>query len=62
MKETKRYFEAIGTTCILIKELGDARAKEYLYQKSYLDIQKGNASRVHGTLPNIVPIEDMYNL
>lgn len=48
--------------CTLLKELGDVPAKEYLYQRIYLAIQKGNATSVHGTLPNIVPMDEIYNL
>uniref|UniRef100_A0A8D8Q6A1 Uncharacterized protein n=1 Tax=Cacopsylla melanoneura TaxID=428564 RepID=A0A8D8Q6A1_9HEMI len=59
-EEMKNFVEELGNT--LVVETGESRAKMYLYQRISLEVQRGNAVCIQGTMPYNRELEELYIL
>lgn len=59
-QETKTFIDTVGK--LFIKETGDIRVKQFLYQRIRLVIQQGDAtSLVETSLPATSNFDEIYN-
>jgi hypothetical protein len=58
--ECKTFIDFIGAKLMI--ESGDSRAKSFFYQRISLAIQRGNAANILGTLPYVIPLEEVHCL
>uniref|UniRef100_A0A8D8Q6B2 Uncharacterized protein n=1 Tax=Cacopsylla melanoneura TaxID=428564 RepID=A0A8D8Q6B2_9HEMI len=61
-EEMKNFVEDLGNALVRVVETGEPRAKMYLYQRISLEVQRGNAVCIQGTMPYNRELEELYIL
>ena len=57
---TRRFVDELGKK--LIEESGDKRAKSFFIQRIGIEVQRGNAAKIMGTVPNGDLMNELYYL
>jgi hypothetical protein len=59
-KETIDFINVIGNRLITVP--GDSKSKKFLFERTSLAIQRGNAASIRGTFPDSVLLSEIFAL